>query len=85
MAMGGRPSQPHLVGELGPEIFFPDSAGTIVTAERTKQMLSLSGGGSSAVYNINISTVAGDPVAIERVVLDALGRANVRGMTALKP
>ena len=85
MAVGGRMSSPHLVGELGPEIFWPDTAGTIVTAEKTKQMLSSSDGGNAAVYNITINTVAGDPAAIERTVLDALGRAHVRGMTALKP
>ena len=85
MAMGGRPSSPHLVGELGPEIFWPDSAGTIVTAEKTKQMLSSSSGGGAAVFNININTVAGDPVAIERVVVDAIARAHRRGATALVP
>jgi hypothetical protein len=85
-AMGTRSGGPHLVGELGPEIFFPDSAGTIVTAEKTRQMLSSSDGGSMvAPVTININTVAGDPIAIERAVLDAIGRAHVRGMTALKP
>jgi hypothetical protein len=35
--------------------------------------------------NITINTVAGDPVAIERIVLDAISRANRRGVTALQP
>jgi hypothetical protein len=35
--------------------------------------------------NIIINTVAGDPVAIERIVLDAISRANRRGVTALQP
>lgn len=35
--------------------------------------------------NIVINTVAGDPIAIERVVLDAIGRARLRGATALVP
>jgi hypothetical protein len=34
-------------------------------------------------YNIEIQTVAGDPIAIERVVLDAISRANRRGTTGL--
>jgi hypothetical protein len=34
-------------------------------------------------FNIEINTVAGDPVAIERVVLDAISRANRRGTTGL--
>jgi hypothetical protein len=41
------------------------------------------GGGSP--INIVINTVAGDPLAIERVVLDAIGRARVRGATTLVP
>jgi hypothetical protein len=34
-------------------------------------------------FNIEINTVAGDPIAIERVVLDAISRANRRGTTGL--
>jgi hypothetical protein len=41
-------------------------------------------GGKESV-NITINTVAGDPVAIERIVLDAISRANRRGVTALQP
>ena len=85
MAMGGRPGRPHLVGELGPEIFWPDTAGTIINAEKTSAMLAPTASGSTAIYNVTINTVAGDPIALERTVLDALGRAHVRGLTALKP
>ncbi|CAB5212492.1 hypothetical protein UFOVP196_22 [uncultured Caudovirales phage] len=59
MASGGRTSSPHLVGELGPEIFWPDSAGTIVTAEKTKQMLSSSGGGGTSITNVTINMPPG--------------------------
>lgn len=40
-AKGGRPptGRPALVGELGPELFIPDTAGTIVPADRTRQMI----------------------------------------------
>jgi hypothetical protein len=41
--------------------------------------------GKSEGINITINTVAGDPVAIERIVLDAISRANRRGVTALQP
>jgi len=34
-------------------------------------------------FNIEVNTVAGDPIAIERVVLDAISRANRRGTTGL--
>lgn len=71
MAMGGRPaSNGYLVGELGPEIFWPDSAGTIVTAEKTKQMLSSSGGGVS-VTNVTINMPPGSNGAD---VVDAIKR-----------
>jgi hypothetical protein len=41
--------------------------------------------GNDNGVNITINTVAGDPVAIERIVLDAISRANRRGVTALQP
>jgi len=53
-----------------------------------QQQAALFGGkglGGGDTYQVVINTVAGDPVAIERIVVDAIGRANKRGMTALKP
>ena len=54
-AAGGRPDVgvPSLVGEEGPELFIPDSAGTIIPAGQTAQMLNasprpLAGAGSAA-------------------------------------
>ena len=73
MAMGGRPGKPILTGELGPEIFWPDSAGTIVTAEKTRQMLSSSGGGGTAVYNINVNVAAtADKAAIGKTIVESI-------------
>ena len=73
MAMGGRPARPVLTGELGPEIFWPDSAGTIVTAEKTKQMLSSSGGGNTAVYNINVNvSTTADKAAVGQSIVEAI-------------
>lgn len=48
-AEGGRPpsGRPALVGERGPELFIPDTAGTIIPANQTAQMLRGGGGGSS--------------------------------------
>ncbi len=58
-AEGGRPTpgQPVLVGEEGREIFVPDSAGTIVPANKTAAMLSTGMGGGSATvgrHQVNI-------------------------------
>jgi hypothetical protein len=58
-----------LVGEAGPEAIIP--------LDRMGKM----GGGQTV--NVTVNTVAGDPVAIERVVLDAISRASRRGTTRL--
>ena len=57
----------------------------VLNPQQQKALFSGSGLGGGGSINITINTVAGDPAAIERTVLDALGRAHVRGMTALKP
>lgn len=78
-AAGGPVSagSPYIVGEDGPELFVPGTSGTIMPNGSTS--------GSGSVVNVTINTVAGDPLAIERMVLDALGRASRRGMTTLRP
>lgn len=60
MAAGGRPrNRPYLVGELGPELFFPDTAGTIVTAEKTATMLAGPAGGVAVTNHIVINMPPG--------------------------
>jgi hypothetical protein len=71
-ASGGIVTSPMmgLVGEAGPEAIIPlDRLGS----------MGYGGGG----VTVNVNTVAGDPVAIERVVLDAISRASRRGTTRL--
>lgn len=58
---------PALVGEAGPEAIIP--------LDRLGSM------GSN--IHVTVNTVAGDPMAIERVVLDAISRASRRGTTRL--
>ena len=89
---GGGPvdaGTPYIVGEKGPELFVPSGYGKIVDAFSTnKALLSNAGGsmgGSGQAINITINTVAGDPIAIETIVVDALSRANRRGVTGLTP
>ena len=89
---GGGPvdaGTPYMVGEKGPELFVPSGYGRIIDAFSTnKAMLSNAGGsmgGSGQPINITINTVAGDPIAIETIVVDALSRANRRGVTGLTP
>jgi len=74
-------------GAIGTEIPAMLQAGEMVLTQRQQAAL-LDGSantGAAPQYNVVINTVAGDPAAIERIVLDALGRAHVRGMTALRP
>lgn len=57
----------------------------ILNPQQQKALFSGRGLGDSPQYVININTVAGDPDAIERVVIDAIARASRRGATALVP
>tara|TARA_R100000654_G_scaffold35691_2_gene61181 strand:+ start:492 stop:2447 length:1956 start_codon:yes stop_codon:yes gene_type:complete len=52
-AVNGR--QAYVVGERGPEIFVPHSAGTIMNSNNTRSAMS-GNGGSTVVQNINVTT-----------------------------
>ena len=74
-ANGGQPpvGRPSLVGERGPELFIPRSAGTIIPNNQTMAALS-GGGGTTVTYNIQAvdassfrSLVARDPQFIYSV------------------
>lgn len=67
-AAGGRPSSPSLVGELGPEIFWPDSAGTIIAADRSRQMLGAGSGGGTNVTNVSITVTSMNPDDVIRAI-----------------
>jgi len=74
-AMGGRPDGPRLVGELGPEIFWPDKAGTIIPAGQTAAMTG--GGGSSRPEVIQVILDGRVIAEATRPHLRQLDRANV--------
>ena len=57
----------------------------VLNPQQQKALFSGSGLGGGGSINVVINTVAGDPDAIERVVIDAIARANRRGATALVP
>jgi TP901 family phage tail tape measure protein len=57
----------------------------ILNPQQQKALFSGNGLGGGPAINIVINTVAGDPDAIERVVIDAIARANRRGATVLVP
>lgn len=58
----------------------------ILNPQQQKALFSGNGlGGGGPAINVTINTVAGDPDAIERVVIDAIARASRRGATVLVP
>ena len=57
----------------------------ILNADQQKALFSGKGLGGGPGINETINTVAGDPDAIERVVIDAIARASRRGATVLVP
>jgi hypothetical protein len=70
-------------------IVMPSPGGSIVNVAEAGQpeaiipLSRLGGMGGGQTVNVTVNTVAGDPVAIERVVLDAISRASRRGTTRL--
>ena len=57
----------------------------ILNPQQQKALFGGGGFGGGPAINVTINTVAGDPDAIERVVIDAIARANRRGATVLVP
>lgn len=67
-AMGGDVSagSPIMVGELGPEVFMPSSAGTIIP---NSQLGAGGGGGSTVTVNINMDARGADQAAARSMAL----------------
>jgi hypothetical protein len=61
------PGMPYVVGEAGPELFVPKTAGTV--------MPHLAAGG----IVVNVGTAIGDDVSIERMLTTAMRRVKLRG------
>jgi TP901 family phage tail tape measure protein len=57
----------------------------ILNPQQQKALFSGNGLGGGPAINVTINTVAGDPDAIERIVIDAIARASRRGATVLVP
>jgi TP901 family phage tail tape measure protein len=57
----------------------------ILNPQQQKALFGGGGFGGGPAINVTINTVAGDPDAIERVVIDAIARASRRGATVLVP
>lgn len=66
LATGGavHGKQPYIVGERGPELFVPHSAGSIVNSNNTRSAMG-DGSGVTVVQNINVSTGVAQTVRTE--------------------
>lgn len=76
-AAGGRPpvGRPSIVGEHGPEIFVPDSAGRVMSNQDSKQMMG--GGASYSFGDIHVNVQGGaDPKAVGAAVKSAVVEAS---------
>lgn len=60
------PGNRYLVGELGPELFVPEQAGTIMPADQTRNMVG--GGGQSVTYNYYTTVTTSGPFDEERLI-----------------
>jgi len=57
---------PYIVGERGQELFVPNQSGTIIPADRTQQMLSGAGGGTSITIGTVINNTQADLSSLAR-------------------
>ena len=85
-AGGGTVQQgrPTLVGERGPELFVPNSAGSIKTNADTKQMTG-GGGGVSITQNLNFAVGVTNTVRAEVMnMLPAIQQSTVQAVADAK-
>jgi tape measure domain-containing protein len=75
-ARGGRPpvGVPSLVGEEGPEVFWPDSAGTVIPHGAA------TGGGDTHVHLHVPNGFVGSPDQLATALSDVISRAKARGL-----
>lgn len=74
------PNKTYLVGERGPELVVPRSAGTVIPAGQTSQMLGGSGQQITYAPNINVQTNSNDP----RVTADLIDIYNRRALQGIQ-
>ena len=84
-ADGGRPplGRPSLVGEEGPELFVPDSAGTILPAGMTRK-LTAGGRGGSTYYIDATGADAGKIAQLEQMLIALNGSVERRAVGAVR-
>ncbi len=86
-ASGGTVQQgkPTLVGERGPELFVPNSAGAIKTNADTKQMVGGGGGGINVTQNLNFAVGVTNTVRAEVMnMLPAIQQSTVQAVAEAK-
>jgi len=76
ISLGGRatggnvnPRQPYIVGERGPEVFIPSSAGSIQNSNQTRSMTGGGGGGITINQTLQVETGVSQTVRAEMINL----------------
>jgi len=86
-ASGGtiQTNKPSLVGERGPELFVPNTAGTIKNNSDTKQMVGGGGGGINVTQNLNFAVGVTNTVRAEVMnMLPAIQQSTVQAVAEAK-
>ena len=86
-ASGGtiQTNKPSLVGERGPELFVPNTAGTIKNNADTKQMVGGKGGGINVTQNLNFAVGVTNTVRAEVMnMLPAIQQSTVQAVAEAK-
>ena len=77
--------QPTLVGERGPELFVPNSSGSIKNNADTKQMVGSGGGGVAITQNLNFAVGVTNTVRAEVMnMLPAIQQSTVQAVADAK-
>jgi hypothetical protein len=61
-AAGGDPTGPSVVGEDGPELFFPKGPGTVMPNDALQNLSRTSGGGGAPNMTMNVTNASSQPV-----------------------
>lgn len=80
-AGGGRTSGPTVVGERGPELFIPNSVGSIMNNQNSKNLVG--GGGGSVTVNQVINVTTGIQQTVRAEIMDMMPTISAQTQAAV--
>jgi hypothetical protein len=81
LAGGGRSSGPTVVGERGPELFIPNSVGSIMNNQNSKNLVG--GGGGSVTVNQVINVTTGIQQTVRAEIMDMMPTISAQTQAAV--